>query len=63
MLKTVQSIDEMNNVQMMKGGVIGHGALLGVFFHSPDKEFWACLGDVPSEMPRRLDSGDLVLVW
>ena len=24
-----------------------------VFLHSPDKGFWACLGDLPPDMPRR----------
>ena len=24
-----------------------------VFLRSPDKEFWACLGDLPPDMPRR----------
>ena len=24
-----------------------------VFFRSPDKGFWACLGDLPPNMPRR----------
>ena len=24
-----------------------------VFFHSPNKGFWACLGDSPPGMPRR----------
>ena len=43
----MQSIDEMNAVQMMTGGVTGRGALLGVFFYSPDKRFLACLGDLP----------------
>ena len=27
---------------------IGHGGLLSVF-HSPDKGFWACLGDLPPD--------------
>ena len=26
---------------------------MSVFLHSPNKGFWACLGDLPSGMPRR----------
>ena len=35
--------------------MIGHGGLLRAFFlaRSPDKGFWACLGDLPPDMPRR----------
>ena len=33
--------------------MIGHGGLLSVFFRSPDEGFWACLGDLPPDMPRR----------
>ena len=33
--------------------MIGHGGLLRVFsFRSPDKGFWACLGDITPDMPR-----------
>ena len=35
--------------------MIGHGELLTecVFLRSPNKGFWACLGDLPPDMPRR----------
>ena len=34
--------------------MIGHDGLLRAFFlRSPDKGFWACLGDLPLDMPRR----------
>ena len=34
-------------------GVIGHGRLLrALFLLSPDKGLWACLGDLPADMPR-----------
>ena len=33
--------------------MIGHSGLLRVFLRSPDKGFWACLGDLPPDMPRR----------
>ena len=55
MIKTVQSIDEMNDVQMMTWGR-GHRAwrvFESVFLHSPNKGFWACLGDSPPGMPMR----------
>ena len=38
-------------------GVIGHGGLLREFSfarpRSPDKGSWACLGDLPQDMPRQ----------
>ena len=34
--------------------MIGHGGLFeSDFLRSPDKGFWACLGDIPPDMPRR----------
>ena len=32
--------------------MIGHGGLLSVFLRSPGKGFRACLGDLPTDMPR-----------
>ena len=32
--------------------MIGRGGLLSVFLHSPDKGFWACLGDLPPDITR-----------
>ena len=35
-------------------GVIGHRWVIeSVFLRSPYKGFWACLGDLPPDMPRR----------
>ena len=37
--------------------MIGHGGLLSAFsFARPDKGFWACLGDLPPDMPRRTET-------
>ena len=47
-LKTVQSIDDMTDVQMM---IWGWG-IDSAFLHSTDKGFWACLRDLPPDMPR-----------
>ena len=33
--------------------MIGHGVIESVLLRSPDKGFWACLGDLPPDMPRR----------
>ena len=41
----------MNDVQMMWGW--GWWVIESVFLRSPDKGFWACLGDIPPDMPRR----------
>ena len=45
----------MNDLEMMARGW-GDKAwwvVESVFFHSPNKGFWACLGDLPPGMPRR----------
>ena len=36
------------------GGDRAWWVIESVFFRSPDKGFWACLGDLPQDMPRRL---------
>ena len=44
----------MNDVQMMMwGGDRAWWVIESVFLRSPDKGFWACLGDIPPDMPRR----------
>ena len=30
--------------------------IVSIFLHSADKEFWACLGDLPADMPRRTET-------
>ena len=38
--------------------MIGHGGLLRAFsFARPIRGFWACLGDIPPDMPRRPEIG------
>ena len=41
--------DEWCSDNDVRVGMIGHGGLLS----SPDKWFWACLGYLPTDMPRR----------
>ena len=36
--------------------MIGHGGLLRAFSFAFDKVFWAYLGDLPPDMPRRSDT-------
>ena len=45
----------MNDVQIMLWGWGDRAwwVIEGVFLRSPDKEFWACLGDLPPNMLRR----------
>ena len=51
----VQFIDKMNDVQMLR---VGWGdrawwVIVSVFPHSPDKRYWACLGDLHPDTPKR----------
>ena len=47
----------MNDVSV---GVIGHVGLLRAFFlHLPDKELWACLGDLPLRYAQMAGDGVL----
>ena len=48
-------MDEMNDVQMMMWGWGDRAwwVIESVFLRSPNKGFWACLGDIPPDMPRR----------
>ena len=45
----------MTDVQMMMLGWGDRAWLVieSIFLCSPDKGFWACLGDLPQDMPRR----------
>ena len=44
----------MNDVQMMmRGGDRAWWVIESVFLCSPDKGFWACVGDLSLDMPRR----------
>ena len=58
-MKKVQSLGEMNALQMMKRGWGGRAwweknkKIPSVFLHSPNKWFWAYLGDLRTGMPRR----------
>ena len=51
-IKTLQSIDEINDVQMMMWGW-RWWVIESVFLLSPNKGFWACLGDPPPDILRR----------
>ena len=48
----------MNDVQMMmwRWGDRAWWVIESVFLRSPDKGFWACLGDIPPDMPRRSET-------
>ena len=51
--KTVQSIDEMNAVQMMWGwGDRTWWVVESVLLHSPDKGYWACPRYLPQDVKR-----------
>ena len=54
-IKTLYSINEMKDVQMMMWGWGDRTwwVIESVFHRSPDKGFWACLGDIPPDMARR----------
>ena len=36
--------------------MIGHGGLLSVFLHLPDKGFWVRLGNLTTSMPRNQET-------
>ena len=38
------------------GGDRAWWVIESIFLPSPDKGFWACLGDLPHDMPRRLET-------
>ena len=50
-LKPVQSIDEIDDVQMTmwRWGDRAWWVIESGFLHSPDKGFWACLEDLPPD--------------
>ena len=52
----------MNDAQMMMWGWDDRAwwVIESVFLRSPDKGYWACLGDIPPDMPRRPETQKLL---
>ena len=55
----LSDIDEMNDVQVMTLRWDDRAWWVVVFLHSPNKGFWAFLGDLPLDMPSHQNTAPL----